>query len=122
MHPGVPFAGLDRRATDLVAALLMGTDPWWQPGALDQVAAFCQGYGRRIVVTEPELAAVPGLIRERLVGSAVWRAGRWRAGLSDLADVRDRIRTGLDVDTWLDDHADELLAAIAPFPRGSPPA
>jgi homoserine kinase type II len=83
-------AGLDLRVTDLVAGLSMAVD-WGTPQQAEQEAAFRRGYGKVITLDPAEEEAIPLLLRRRLLGSAIWRAGRWRLGLSTLDDVRDRL-------------------------------
>ncbi|GAB3422418.1 phosphotransferase enzyme family protein [Flindersiella endophytica] len=85
------IAGLDLRVTDLVAGLSMAVD-WEDPArAAEQESAFRGGYQRVVTLDAAEEAAIPALLRRRLLGSAIWRAGRWRLGLSDLDDVRERL-------------------------------
>jgi homoserine kinase type II len=84
-------AGLDLRVTDLVAGLSMAVD-WEEPErAAEQESAFRRGYQRVVELDAAEEAAIPALLRRRLIGSAIWRAGRWRLGLSDLDEVRERL-------------------------------
>jgi homoserine kinase type II len=84
-------AGLDLRVMDLVAGLSMAVD-WDEPErAAEQESAFRSGYQRVVEIDATEEAAIPTLLRRRLIGSTIWRAGRWRLGLSDLDEVRDRL-------------------------------
>ncbi|MGY0232303.1 phosphotransferase enzyme family protein [Longispora urticae] len=78
------IAGLDLRVNDLVAGLVQSTDPAGE-------AAFLRGYRSRVDLTDAELAAVPLLADLRAMGSLVWRAGRWRTGLSTLDEVVERL-------------------------------
>ncbi|WP_412539688.1 phosphotransferase [Longispora sp. K20-0274] len=73
------IAGLDLRVSDLVA------------GALQCGPGFVRGYRSIVDVSEAELAAVPVLTLLRAMSSVVWRAGRWRQGLSTLDEVVERL-------------------------------
>jgi homoserine kinase type II len=84
------IAGLDLRVTDLVAGLSMAVD-WNTEAADEQKKAFRRGYERVITLDAAEEDAIPMLLRRRLIGSTIWRAGRWRLGLSDLDDVGERL-------------------------------
>ena len=81
------LAGLDLRAFDLAAALGQATDDL----ATDQVEAFRTGYDRYVTLSSAEQAALPDLVAQRALGSVIWRAGRWRQGLSSVAEVADRL-------------------------------
>jgi len=81
------LAGLDLRLFDLAAALGQSTDDF----APDQVAAFRQGYDGYVALSAAEEAALPELMLQRALGSVIWRAGRWRQGLSTVAEVADRL-------------------------------
>jgi homoserine kinase type II len=85
------IAGPDFRVQDVVAALLLS-------GALDgpgwpaRAAAFTRGVAGALRPDPAEIHAVPELLISRSVGSATWRAGRWRRGLASVDDVTDRLR------------------------------
>jgi homoserine kinase type II len=81
------LAGLDLRAFDLAAALGQSTDEL----ATEQVEAFRTGYDRFVTLSAAERAALPDLVAQRALGSVIWRAGRWRQGLSTVAEVADRL-------------------------------
>ena len=81
------LAGLDLRAFDLAAALGQSTENF----AADQMAAFRSGYDRYVTLSAAEEAALPDLMLQRALGSVIWRAGRWRQGLSTVAEVADRL-------------------------------
>jgi homoserine kinase type II len=86
------IAGADFRVQDLVAALL-------NSGVLDgpewprRTAALIRGHASVRRLTPAEIQAVPDLLLTRSVGSALWRAGRWRRGQAQLSDVTGRLRT-----------------------------
>ena len=106
-------AGLDVAVNDLVAAVFQSTRGWWTPGCADASNAFCRGFGRRITLTPGERAAFADLLRRRALGSAVWRAGRWRLGQASLDEVRDRLAAGVQLERWLDQHAAALADGLA---------
>jgi homoserine kinase type II len=81
------IAGLELRANDLAAGLLQSTDDL----EAGQVAAFREGYDAYVALSAAEQDALPTLIMHHAVGSVIWRAGRWRLGLSTIADVADRL-------------------------------
>jgi homoserine kinase type II len=91
-------AGIDMRLIDVAAALLQSTDDL-RP---DEVAAFCGGYASHVHLTEGEHDALPTVLRYRTLGSAIWRAGRWRAGHATLDEVADRLRDGARIDSLAD--------------------
>ncbi len=66
------------------------------------VTAFHAAHARRICLTSVEREATPILVRYRALGSAVWRAGRWRLGQSTLQQVVDRLDAGLAMEPYLD--------------------
>lgn len=105
------IAGLNARMHDLVIALR-------QSGALDgpawrqQVTAVAEGYASAQEMTASEAAAVPGLLRERAVGSVLWRSGRWRLGQAQLTEVTSRLRELGQAQEWLAAHGDELARLL----------
>jgi homoserine kinase type II len=84
------FAGVGFRVQDLVAALLnagaLEKDFW-----LPRTSALIRGYTSACPLNPAETAAIPGLLLARSVGSVLWRASRWRAGMSRLDEVADRL-------------------------------
>jgi homoserine kinase type II len=110
------FAGPDLRILDLaVGVLTFGAD--WSAGSfrfdLALVAAFAGGYGAWVRPTPEEVEAIPDVLRLRSAVSVIHRLGRYRAGLAVLDDVTSRMREGLRMDAWLDEHRAELLHAVA---------
>lgn len=83
------FAGAGFRVQDLLAALYnspaLGAPDW--PRA---TTAVVRGWvsARRLDATE--LAALPELLITRSLGSVLWRAAKWRAGLAALSEVTRR--------------------------------
>lgn len=91
------IAGLTTRINDVVAGFT-GCVDWTEPTQVDD---FCRAYLHRIDLTDAERDAFPRLLRQRMFGSAVWRAGRWRRGQDPLDAVADRLSRGAEMDTWL---------------------
>ena len=104
------IAGVDLRVMDLVVGLLQCTGWPEDPASADRVRAFARAYLEVLPLTPAELDAVPDLMRLRTLGSAVWRAGRWRRGQSTLDEVRERLDAGLALEEQLPRWA-ELLRA-----------
>jgi homoserine kinase type II len=90
------IAGLDLRLVDLAAGLQQSTDDL--DG--DQVSAFRHGYDSFVSLSSLEEAALPRVILHRALGTVVWRAGRWRAGHSDLVDVADRLEAAYQISSY----------------------
>lgn len=86
------FAGPDVRAMDLASGLVFTTRLWENPQPLCSAADFCRGYGRQQRLTQPEIEAIPWLIRVGYATSAVWWFGRGIAegkGVYPLEKVHD---------------------------------
>jgi homoserine kinase type II len=106
------IAGADYRVQDLVATLmyfgtLEGHD--WPARA----AALIRGVASALGLEPAEVAAVPELLVCRAVGSALWRAGRWRRGLAGLDDVADRLRVLAATVAFVGASGDQLQALLA---------
>ncbi len=105
------IAGADFRVQDLVAGLLLsgaleGKD--WQGRA----EALIRGTASVLRLGDAELQAVPELLICRSVGSALWRACRWRRGQARLSEVIDRLHE-LDASVrWLADSGERLVALL----------
>lgn len=105
-------AGLDARVQDLVVAVQYSgalDGPGWQR----QVAAITEGYTAAQDMSGAEAAAVPGLLAKRAVGSVLWRAGRWRRGQAQLAEVTDRLQALERDNAWLAACGGELADLLA---------
>jgi homoserine kinase type II len=105
------IAGADFRVQDLVAALLLS-------GALEgchwesRAAAIVRGSIAVQRLNGEEIRAVPELMVCRSVGSVLWRAGRWRRGQAQAADVVDRIDELGTTLRWLTAHSGQLMALV----------
>jgi Ser/Thr protein kinase RdoA (MazF antagonist) len=72
-----------------------------------------EGYACVQEMTGAEAAAVPRLLSTRMVASVLWRAGRWRRGQAELAEVADRLRGLERTSTWLAAYGGELADLLA---------
>lgn len=106
------LAGAGFRAQDILAALYNSTAlraPDWPR----RTAAFLRGCtsGRRL---EPaEVAALPELLIVRSLGSVLWRAARWRAGLGPFSEVMAHVGRLETTTRWLAANGDDFLAVAA---------
>ncbi|MEQ4209940.1 phosphotransferase [Actinopolymorpha sp. B9G3] len=109
------IAGLDVAVNEVVTGVAQAAGGWWSADEGQRASAFYRGFVRHIPLTSGERAAFPDLVRLRVLGTIVWRAGRWRLGQSHLDEVRLRLATGVHIGRWLDAHAATLpddLAAL----------
>jgi homoserine kinase type II len=115
------IAGADYRVQDLVATLLLSgalEGPSWPTRA----AAIIRGVVSVLRLDPAEIHAVPELLTCRAVGSALWRAGRWRRGLAELDDVAERVRELAATVTFVSEAGNllrDLLARAARSPAGA---
>jgi Ser/Thr protein kinase RdoA (MazF antagonist) len=106
------LAGLDARVHDFMSALRQ-CGALEAPGWRQQVAAMAEGYCSAQELTSAETAAVPALLREGLVASVLWRAGRWRREQAQLAEVTDRLLVLERTSSWLAAYGPELADLLA---------
>jgi hypothetical protein len=71
------------------------------------------GYASSQEMTGAEGAAVPCLLSEGLISSVLWRAGRWRRGHAQLAEVTDRLQVLERTSALLADCGGELADLLA---------
>jgi len=119
------IAGADFRVQDFLVAL-------YQSGALDaaqwqrRTAAFLRGHASVRQLTAAEVVALPELLLSRSLGSALWRAGRWRRGQAPISEVVDRIQRLETTTRWLAASGEELVSLVSAHPAGAsavlPPA
>ena len=113
------FVGSGWRVQDFLAALynspVLEAHDWPL-----RVEAFARGYASVCRLEPAEVAALPGLLRARSCASALYRAGRWRAGKARLDEVAGRLRRLQAVTDWLvaDGEAFQALVAGANSVRG----
>ena len=106
------LAGAGFRVQDTMAALYHSTaltTPDWPR----RTAAFLRGCSCVNRLEPAEVAALPELLNARSLGSVLWRAVRWRAGLASFGDVIDRVEK-LEASTrWLAAHEGTFLFVAA---------
>ena len=106
------FVGSGWRVQDFLAAL-------YNSPALDapdwpvHVAAFARGYASVCRLEAAEAAALPGLLRARSFGSALTRAGRWRAGKAPLEEFTVRISRLRTTTDWLTANGERFQEIVA---------
>jgi len=104
------FCARDLRAMDLAVAL-----SWWPVarfgtgGEWPIIGAVARGYGRRVALTDGELAALPALFTLRAYTSLIHRLGRHRQGLSAPEDATERAVAALEREDWLAAHGERLI-------------
>lgn len=80
------LAGRSFRVQDILAALYNSTAlgaPDWPR----RTAAFLRGCASVRCLDPAEVAALPELLIARSLGSVLWRAARWRAGIGSFGEV-----------------------------------
>lgn len=112
------IAGAELRVQDLVVGLKQSAvldAPDWQY----RVAALARGYCSAQELTEAEATAVPDLLLARAMGTAVWRAGRWRRRQASLDDVSVRLHELAAADRWLAAHGGEVRDLLGRISRAA---
>jgi homoserine kinase type II len=105
------IAGADFRVQDFLVAL-------HQSGALDaaqwqrRTAAFLRGHASVRQLTGAEVRALPELLLSRSLGEVLWRAGRWRRGQAQIAEVIDRIYRLETTLRWLAASGEDLVSLV----------
>jgi homoserine kinase type II len=112
------LAGAGFRVQDTMAALYHSTaltTPDWPR----RTAALLRGRVSAGRLEPAEVAALPELLNARALGSVLWRAVRWRAGLASLAEVTARVEELTASTRWLAAHEDTLLSVATAANAGS---
>lgn len=99
------IAGKGTKIGDVVAATWMASG-FGSPGDTERLAAFQRGF---VGLDPDEVDLFPILLRQRALGSVIWRAGRWRRGHASLDEVRQRLAEGARVERWLAEPANLAL-------------
>lgn len=111
------FASPDARVIDFAVGLTMFIAYGWDSGThLALGGAFSAAYLAACPLEAAEVAAVPLLMRFYRTVSLIHRAGRYRQGLADAAEVTERVAALLHLDTWLSTHQREM-AQLLHHPR-----
>ena len=112
------LAGAGFRVQDVLAALYNSTalrGPDWPCRA----AAFLRGCVSVRRLEPAEVAALPELLIVRSLGSVLWRAARWRAGLGRFGEVTAHVARLEAVTRWLATNGDAFLSVAGPANAGS---
>jgi homoserine kinase type II len=103
------IAGADFRVQDFLVALhqsgALGATHWQR-----RTSAFLRGHASVRQLTGAEVEALPELLLSRSLGEALWRAGRWRRGQAQIAEVIDRIYRLETTLRWLAASGEELVS------------
>ena len=106
------LAGVGFRVQDILAALYNSTAlraPDWPR----RTAAFLRGCGSVRGLEPAEVAALPELLIARSLGSVLWRAARWRAGLGRFDEVTAHVGRLEATTRWLAANGDAFLSVAA---------
>jgi homoserine kinase type II len=106
------LAGIGFRVQDILAALYNSSAlgaPDWQA----RTAAFLRGCASVRSLEPAEVAALPELLIARSLGSLLWRAARWRAGLGRFGEVRAHADKLQATTRWLAANQDAFLSVAA---------
>jgi homoserine kinase type II len=112
------LAGAGFRVQDILAALYNSTAlsaPDWP----HRTAAFLRGCASVGRLEPAEVAALPELLIVRSVGSALWRAARWRAGPGNFSEVVAHIGRLEETTRWLAANGDVFLSVAIDANAGS---
>ena len=106
------LAGAGLRVQDILAALYNSTAlgaPDWPR----RTAALLRGCASVRRLEPAEIAALPELLIARSLGSVLWRAARWRAGLGRFAEVTAQAGRLEATTRWLAANEDAFLSVAA---------
>ena len=112
------LAGAGLRVQDILAAL-------YNSAALNaanwpyRTAAFLRGCASVRRLEPAEVAALPELLIVRSLGSVLWRAARWRAGLGRFGEVTAHADKLAETTRWLAANEDAFLSIAAAANAGS---
>jgi homoserine kinase type II len=112
------LAGAGFRAQDILAALYnsaaLGTPDW-----PSRTAALLRGCASARRLEPAEVAALPELLIARSLGSVLWRAARWRAGLGHFGEITAHAGRLEATTRWLAANQDAFLSVAATANTGS---
>lgn len=106
------FSDRDLRALDLVALLTNTVGGFADQTGWQQAEALCRGYCAGVRLTQPEIDAIPDLMRLRYVVANIHGAGRWLAGLNPTEEVIRRLRHGAACDRLIRRDADRMRRLV----------
>jgi Ser/Thr protein kinase RdoA (MazF antagonist) len=99
------------RALDFVTGLRMAMPYWQNPQPWAEARAYCQGFVRRVRLTEPEVAAIPDLLRLRSAITALWWIGRAGA-TGTVGPLVNRLERVKEIWDWLTIAEAPLMAVV----------
>jgi homoserine kinase type II len=106
------LVGAGFRVQDILAALYNSAalnGPDWAY----RTAAFLRGCASLRRLEPAEAAALPELLMARSLGSALWRAARWRAGLGSFGEITDHVSRLEATTRWLAANEDAFVSIAA---------
>ena len=112
------LAGAGFRVQDILAALYNSTAigaPDWPR----RTAAFLRGCALVRRLEPAEVAALPELLLARSLGSVLWRAARWHAGLGRFGEITAHVGRLEATTRWLAANEDAFLSVAAAANAGS---
>ena len=112
------LAGAGFRVQDVLAALYNST-ALRAPGWPRRTGAFLRGCASVRRLEPAEVAALPELLIARALGSVLWRAARWRAGLGRFGEVTAHVGRLEATTRWLAANEDALLSVATAANTGS---
>ena len=112
------LAGAGFRVQDVLAALYNST-ALRAPGWPRRTGAFLRGCASVRRLEPAEVAALPELLVARALGSVLWRAARWRAGLGRFGEVTAHVGRLEATTRWLAANEDALLSVATAANTGS---
>jgi homoserine kinase type II len=89
------------------------------PDWAHRTAAFLRGCASVQRLEPAEVAALPELLIARSLGSILWRAARWRAGLGRFGEVTAHVGRLQATTRWLAANGDAFLSVAAAANAGS---
>jgi homoserine kinase type II len=112
------LAGAGFRVQDSLAALYnskaLSTPDWPR-----RTAALLHGCASVRRLEPAEVAALPELLMARSLGSVLWRAAKWRAGLGPFGEVTSHVGRLEATTRWLAANGDAFLSTAAAANAGS---
>jgi Ser/Thr protein kinase RdoA (MazF antagonist) len=105
------------RALDFITGLRMAMPYWQNPEPWAEARAYCQGFARWVTLTEPEIAAIPDLLRLRSAITALWWIGRAGA-TGTVGPLVNRLERAKEIWDWLLTAEAPLMAEVRAALRG----
>eukprot|EP00386_Alphamonas_edax_P003967 GDKI01012206.1.p1 GENE.GDKI01012206.1~~GDKI01012206.1.p1 ORF type:complete len:347 (+),score=61.11 GDKI01012206.1:106-1146(+) len=103
------FVANDFRALELAISMSKYVG---EPDPLPLCIEFMHGFAQHGKLTVAECAAVPDLIKLRVLSNVIWFTGRAMAGEESLSLLTDRIHVYVKRITWLNENTHTLVEAV----------